>query len=337
MKKFLFLAIAAAAMTSCSQDETLEVAQKQAIQFGSSFVENSTRAATDPSYVQGTKEINQVDVWGTVTAAPTGSIPVLIYNSTDVTKGSADYGVAWTCPVTQYWVPGATYKFVGIVDGEKTNITTPNIPEGELLPTTVTYVADGVTDLLCDVVDVAGTDVTATYAEIVKFNYTHLLSKVKFTLTDDSPADNSGVKTHFRYSVSEIKITNAYAQGTVAVDNGVWSGLTTTKANVQDDNYCTFGDIAWDDADKECQTEKLLLPTLANPAVSFKLKLEGKDAAGNWVTISEETKTPTATITLEAAKAYNFNIKVGIGKPIQFTVETLTNWVDANPQPAPIQ
>lgn len=333
MKKFLFLAIAAAAMTSCSQDETLEVAQKQAIQFGSSFVENSTRAATDPSYVQGTKEINQVDVWGTVTAAPTGSTPVLIYNSTDVTKGSADYGAAWTCPVTQYWVPGATYKFVGIVDGEKTGVTTANIPEGELLPTTVTYVADGETDLLCNVVDVAGTTVTATYNEIVKFNYTHLLSKVKFTLTDESPADESGVKTHFRYSVSDIKITNAYAQGTVTVANGTWSGLTTVKGSDQDDDYCTFGEIAWNDEDKECANERLLLPTLANPTVSFKLKLEGKDAADNWVKISEETKTPTATITLEAAKAYDFNIKVGIGQPIQFTVQELTDWVDANPQP----
>lgn len=323
MKKFLFLAIAAAAMTSCSQDETLEVAQKQAISFGTSFVDKSTRAATDPSYVMNTNDIEQVDVWGTVTAAPTGSSPVLIYNSTDVTKGSAAYGDAWTCPVTQYWVPGATYKFVGIVDGEKNGVTTPNIPTGELLPTTVTYKADGETDLLCDVVEVAGTTVTATYSEIVKFSYTHLLSKVKFTLTDESPADANGAKTNFRYSVSEIKITNAYAQGTVDVATGTWSNLQGTGA--ANDTYNTFGGIAWNDEDKECAAEKLLLP-MSNPEVSFKLTLEGKNAADEWVKISEETKTPSATINLEAAKAYNFNIKVGVGKPIQFTVETLTDW-----------
>ncbi|MBQ8441821.1 MAG: fimbrillin family protein [Bacteroides sp.] len=332
MKKYLFIALAASAMVSCSQDETLDNVQGEAIKFGPTFVENSTRAAANPSYVMNTKDITQVDVWGTVTAAPTGSTPVLIYSSTDVTKGSAAYGAVWTCPVTQYWVPGATYKFVGIVDGEKTGVTTANIPEGELLPTTVTYVADGETDLLCDVVDVAGTNVTATYNEIVKFSYTHLLSKVKFTLTDNSPADASGVKTHFRYSVSDIKITNAYAQGTVTVADGKWNNLSTAKAEGQTDNYCTFGDIAWNDEDKECAAEKLLLP-MSNPTVSFKLKLEGKDANDKWVTISEETKTPSATIALEAAKAYNFNIEVTVGQQIQFSVQTLTAWTDATPQP----
>lgn len=326
MKKFLFLAIAAAAMTSCSQDEVLEVAQKQAIQFGPTFVENSTRAAIDPSYVQGTKEIDQVDVWGTVQA--TSGSAVRIYNSANVTKGTAAYGAAWTCDVTQYWVPGATYKFVGIVDGEKTGVTTANIPEGELLPTSVTYKADGETDLLCDVVDVAGNIVTADYSEIVKFNYTHLLAKVKFTLTDNSPAEQ------FRYSVSDIKITNAYAQGTVNVADGTWSSLQTTGA--ANETYNTFGNIAHDDTDNECATEKLLLP-MSNPAVSFKLTLEGKDAAGEWVKISEETKAPSANINLEAAKAYNFNIKVGVGQSIQFTVQTLTGWTDANPQPSPFE
>ena len=329
MKK-LFIAIAAlAAMTSCSQDEVMEVAQKQAISFGTSFVDKSTRAAEDPSYIKGTTghEIEQVDVWGTVTAAPEGSTPVLIYESTDVTRDNKEYGAAWTCPVTQYWVPGATYKFVGIVDGEKNGVTNVNIPSGQLLPTTVTYKADGETDLLCDVVDVAGTTVTATYNDIVKFNYTHLLAKVKFTLTDNSPKDQ------FRYSVSDIKITNAYAQGTVDVANGTWSSLQTTgAANL---TYNTFGNIAHDDTDKECAAEKLLLP-MSNPVVSFKLTLEGKNADNEWVKISEETKTPSATINLEAAKAYNFNIKVGVGKPIEFTVTTLTGWVDADPQPGDI-
>ena len=49
MKKFLFLAIAATAFASCSQDEVMEVAQKQAISFGEAFVGNATRSI-DPSY-----------------------------------------------------------------------------------------------------------------------------------------------------------------------------------------------------------------------------------------------------------------------------------------------
>ena len=75
MKK-LFIAIAAlAAMTSCSQDEVMEVAQKQAISFGNAFVGNSTRAANDPSY--GTSNsLKAFNVWGTVAA---GQTPVPIF------------------------------------------------------------------------------------------------------------------------------------------------------------------------------------------------------------------------------------------------------------------
>ena len=319
MKKFLFLAIAATAFASCSQDEVLEVAQKQAISFGTSFVDKSTRAATDPSYIKGTEghEIEKVDVWGTVTAAPTGSTPVLIYNSTDVTRDSKEYGVAWTCPVTQYWVPGATYKFVGIVDGEKNSVTNVNIPSGQLLPTTVTYKADGETDLLCDVVDVAGSVVTAEYSDIVKFEYKHLLAKVKFTLIDNSPAEQ------FRYSVSDIEITNAYAQGTVDVANGTWSSLQTTGA--ANETYNTFGNIAHDDTDNECAAEKLLLP-MSNPVVSFKLKLEGLNSAKTFVEISTEPIEKTVTIDLKAANAYNFNIEVGVGQEIKFSVDKLEGW-----------
>ena len=48
MKKYIYIALAAAAFASCSQDEALELNQ-EAIDFDAPFVENATRAATDPS------------------------------------------------------------------------------------------------------------------------------------------------------------------------------------------------------------------------------------------------------------------------------------------------
>ena len=44
MKKYLFMAMAAVAITSWSQDEVMEVAEKQAISFKDAFVEDATRA-----------------------------------------------------------------------------------------------------------------------------------------------------------------------------------------------------------------------------------------------------------------------------------------------------
>ena len=49
MKKYLFIALAAAAMTSCSQDEVMDAIQGEEIKFSNAFVENATRA-TDPTY-----------------------------------------------------------------------------------------------------------------------------------------------------------------------------------------------------------------------------------------------------------------------------------------------
>ena len=49
MKKTLFAALALVAMASCSNEEVLEVAQKEAIGFENAFVNNSTRSVVDPS------------------------------------------------------------------------------------------------------------------------------------------------------------------------------------------------------------------------------------------------------------------------------------------------
>ena len=44
MKKYLYIALAAAALTSCSSDEAIEMVEKRAIGFDNVFVNNATRA-----------------------------------------------------------------------------------------------------------------------------------------------------------------------------------------------------------------------------------------------------------------------------------------------------
>ena len=80
MKKF-FIAIAAiATAAACSQNETIALDNGEAISFGNAFVENSVRAATDPSY--GTVDLTQFNVYGTVTG--TGNGTVNIFNGNEV-------------------------------------------------------------------------------------------------------------------------------------------------------------------------------------------------------------------------------------------------------------
>ena len=51
MKKIFLIGLAATAMlASCSNDETVEMAQQKAIGFSNAFVNNGTRSIVDPSF-----------------------------------------------------------------------------------------------------------------------------------------------------------------------------------------------------------------------------------------------------------------------------------------------
>lgn len=53
MKKIFLIGLAATAMlASCSNDETVEMAQQKAIGFSNAFVNNGTRSVEDPSFTK---------------------------------------------------------------------------------------------------------------------------------------------------------------------------------------------------------------------------------------------------------------------------------------------
>ena len=64
MKKYLYIALAAATFASCSQDEVMDFNQ-EAISFGNAVVDNVPRAAIDPSFGT-TNKLTAFNVWGAV-------------------------------------------------------------------------------------------------------------------------------------------------------------------------------------------------------------------------------------------------------------------------------
>ena len=62
MKKLLISMLAVATLASCAKEETLSFDKGEAIQFGNAFVDNSTRAAVDPSYNTTTKPLTSFKV-----------------------------------------------------------------------------------------------------------------------------------------------------------------------------------------------------------------------------------------------------------------------------------
>lgn len=305
MKKTFIAILAVAVLAACNKAEVVDVNPGEAIAFGDAFVDNSTRAAADPSYTAN--DIESFKVYGTVNG---GQGAVVIYPGTIITKGEAAYGVAWTCPVQQYWVPGAAYKFVGIVDGDKENVTKTTLVGG--MPTAISYTADGVTDLLCQTIEkTANTDGTAN--GLVSFDYTHLLAKAKFTVTNASTE-----ATNYLHKVRDIKISNAYNTATYDVADKVWKDAATNVGQA-------FDGITAEEASTECANEKLLIPGLTSVTVEFVVDLYYVEGETETL-VSTTPYSKTVSVAIEAAKAYDFNITVKVGELIQFTVTEQPEW-----------
>ena len=293
-----------------------------------SFVENSTRA-TDPSYSNSANDIKSFKVYGTVNG---GQGDVLIYPGTVITKGDAEYGSPWTCPVNQYWIAGATYKFVGIVDGEVDGVTKTYPEEG--MPTSVEYTADGKTDLLCETIDY-----TAFSAEqiaggakndIVKFNFSHLLSKVNFTVVNGSKG-----ATGYSFVVKNITFNGA-TKATYNVATSQWNTPATATGNTVLGNERTVtvdgvetkvkDIVVATGKDAELVTEVLFIPGTYTISFTVDILYDGK-----LVTTTNYPVSPaTYTCTLAANNAYNFKVNVAVGQLIEFTVTQKPTWEDGD-------
>lgn len=325
MKKFFFGILAIAALAACSNEEQIAAPKGEAIAFGNAFVDNSVRAI-DPSYGatnNGVKnDITSFKVWGTAN-------DVLIYDDAVVTKGTADYNSEWSCTAAQqYWIPGVVYNFVGIVDGDVEGVTATTPVDG--MPTTITYKADGETDLLCQTIRKTA---LASGNGLVAFNFTHLLSKVNFTVVN-----NSTTAAGYSFVVKNIKF-NGYTTGVCNVAsltedgnaNAAWGSFDnesdTVIGNTRTVNDQEVKDIAVvaGAASAELATEVLFLPGTQNISFDVDILYGGKT-----ITTTHYPATGTYSHNLVANKAYNFKVEVSVGEPIKFTVHTLPTWDNGN-------
>jgi hypothetical protein len=75
-------------------------------------------------------------------------------------------------------------------------------------------------------------------------------------------------------------------------------------------------------ANAECAAEQLLIPGAATISFNVDIIVGGKVVS---------TAPYTFSTTLAAANAYNFNINVSVGDPIQFSVEKNPEWTNNDP------
>ena len=197
-------------LASCSNDETVEMAQNtKAIGF-SSFIDKSTRA-TDTDITN----LGAIEVYGWRDDAQ-------IFNAQAVTVDATGNG---TYSPLQYWEPGYTYAFEAIAPKSGENgVTFAAAKDGG----TITFVSDSETDLLYSKAADKTTDQEITTDPgKVGFTFKHLLSRVKFTFKNTFPANAAA-----KISVKDVKITNAYQNGTItpAEENAVWNATNNPSS-----------------------------------------------------------------------------------------------------------
>ncbi|MBO7312860.1 MAG: fimbrillin family protein [Alistipes sp.] len=298
MKKLFISMLAIAALASCAKEETLVADRGDAIGFGTPFVENSTRAAADPSF-NGANKLTKFQVWGTANS-------VAIYEGQDV-EGQVGAGSIWTCTKKNYWIEGVTYNFAAVANG-----TVETLSNG--LPATIAYTANGTSDFIYAenkgiVGKAAGSNTP------VQFTFNHLLAKAKFTVSTNTTVEG------YQYEVTNIKIANAYASGVYNVGaETLWTDLVV-NANGQ-----AFDSVTVNSTNKslECANEKLLIP-VEDVVVSYTVTLKY-----NGDTIWSEPMTHNLTNDLVAANSYNFKITVNVGEEIKFNVDEDPSWTSTS-------
>ena len=269
----------------------METPQGGAITFENAFIDNATRAAVDPSTTTNT--LTAFDVWGFVK-----EYDGTVFVDQDVTLN----GGQWGYEGTQFWAPNQPYYFAALAPMNSRNIyhvlATGDDAKKGLGTLTFTNV-DGTEDVLYATSKMTSKDVNVPN-DPVKFQFKHLLSKVKFTFKNGFITDNASIK------VTNIKMT-APAEASINVAQTDYSKawvLDNEKVMLAfgDVQQLTFGQHA------ECTNERLTIPAASSYVynVTFDVEL----FMGNQSVYNVSMGSVVTGVELEMGKAYNFSAEI---------------------------
>lgn len=342
MKKILIASMTAAMLVACSNDSIVDQSQ-ESIGFGSTFVNNSTRAF-DPSF-NNAKMFADFAVYGFITGENNNTAP--LFDGVKVTGSGTGNSASWSYDAVQYWVPGAKYNFCAVAPMTNGGWTKSNCAvANNVISTNLQFTNNGTTDLLyAEHEQVEG--LTSGNPK-VDFTFRHLLSKVRFTFTNGYNATGATIQ------VRNIHITDAYTKADVALSstNTTWSDAedATLDLNFGNANVLVATNGITDAAD--ANTNVAL--SYSQVARSFNelliIPVEGPETEGKKcynITFDVDilingtlvkTYTHEASVALNPAPGHSYNLTTIIdgeninpdGKlePIEFTVNDLPGWTN---------
>ena len=324
MKKILATALAAMSLVACLQEEVVTVPQTDAITFEGAYVNVATRAAVDPSTT--TASIEAFDVWAFMNESD-GTVLV----DEDVEKA----GSSWTYANTQYWTPENEYYFAALAPMNSANVTETlatgadaKLGLGEIAFTNV----EGSEDLLYAKTLVE----TPAYSELklgnmapVKFQFQHLLSKVKFTFTNGFLTDNAYVE------VVDVKMTAPKA-GTINLAQADYATAWVLGSETETYAYGNVEKLAKGERG-EAADERLTIP--ATVAQTYDITFTVKLYMGEQLALETVKTSAVSGVAFEMGKAYNLTTEINpdnLDLPaIEFDV-VVEDWVNGGNVAHPI-
>ena len=317
MKKILLAVLSAGALIGCAKED-VTVTPQVAITFADAFVdmqESHTKVA-DPSITTGS--LDAFKVWGFM-----GAKGGVMFDGELVSK----VGGQWTYVNQQFWTPNHSYFFGALAPVANSNWVLDNSNANENGLGVVSFTnLEGTEDLLYASTSVSTPDIDTLLAEgmdTVKFTFSHLLSKLKFTFTNGFSTDNVTMK------VSEIKMEVPKAATIdLAVENW-WDG-DDWKFNGTEKTVLDFADVPVLEITKQAASanERLTFPAdkTAEYEISFKVNLYIGDQPA-----MEVVKTATLTgVAFNMGRSYNIKAEINPNNlglhPIEFEVE-VKEWI----------
>ena len=334
MKKVIFALAAVVALAACSQEDVIVADKGAAIGFDT-FVGKATRV-DDKTLTTG--DLADFAVYGAVTNTVNGTpATALIFNNVEVAKNGTgmdtdDYAgqtkTEWKYEGTQYWIAGAAYDFAAVAPYSCGQVDAFNATTKK---TTINnFTNNAVTDLLYAQTVATG---AASGNQPVKFDFRHVLSKVKFSFKNEYFSTGTTIR------VRDIVLTNAHQTASVTLDatNTDWTGhagkLSIAFGNAAATAVDAEEAIA-QDSELESFNVRFIIPGKEHEyTVSFLVDVL-------YGTTVVKTYEHTASVTFIPAAGTAYDIKTAIDhtnidpaqaqEPIEFTVNKIEGWGEYN-------
>lgn len=229
MKRSLFmLGVAVAALSSCSNNEVLDIAESNAIKFSNTFVGKPTRGVTAPELT--TDNLKEMYVFASNEEGDVFDVnPKLVYRIGETNEWGYDKLVAWKAD--------KNYNFVAYAGKDLGESVTDNGDNTSLKFSNI--VVNGDKDNQFDLLYSDTKSIPTTAAEgnpMIDFTFEHLLSMVQFTLKSGFGATTEVKITNFKFY--GVKTTGSYD---ASQESPVWT-FSSAANNEGDTDFKSDGE-----------------------------------------------------------------------------------------------